>query len=109
VTPGQKRDIVKTMKDSFGTITLAVGDGANDVSMILEAHVGVGIYGEEGMQAVQASDFAVGEFQYLQRLLLIHGRWNYIRQSEMIQYFFYKNLVFTVPQFFFTFLCAFSG
>jgi len=54
--------VVKTMKDQFGTVTMAVGDGANDVSMILEAHIGVGIYGEEGMQAVQASDFAVGEF-----------------------------------------------
>ena len=109
VTPGQKRDVVKTMKDQFGTVTMAVGDGANDVSMILEAHIGVGIYGEEGMQAVQASDFAVGEFQYLYRLLIIHGRWNYIRISMMIQYFFYKNLVFTIPQFFFMFSSGFSG
>ncbi|CAG9323285.1 unnamed protein product [Blepharisma stoltei] len=109
VTPGQKRGIVKLMKDQTGSVTLSVGDGANDVSMILEAHIGVGIYGEEGMQAVQASDYAVGEFRYLWELLLIHGRFNYIRQSHMIMYFFYKNLVFTIPNFFYGFYCAYSG
>ncbi|CAG9335514.1 unnamed protein product [Blepharisma stoltei] len=109
VTPGEKREIVKLMKDNTGIKTLAVGDGANDVSMILEAHIGVGIYGEEGMQAVQASDYSIGEFKFLWELLLVHGRFNYIRQSEMIMYFFYKNLVFTMPHFFFGFYCAYSG
>ncbi|CAG9315183.1 unnamed protein product [Blepharisma stoltei] len=109
VTPGQKQEIVKLMKHETGVTTLAIGDGANDVSMILEAHVGIGIYGEEGMQAVQASDYAIGEFKYLWELLLVHGRFNYIRESEMIMYFFYKNLVFTIPQFFFAFYCAYSG
>jgi P-type E1-E2 ATPase len=70
---------VKLIKDTFKTVTLSVGDGANDVSMLLEAHIGIGIYGEEGMQAVQASDYAIGEFKFLYRLLLIHGRWNYLR------------------------------
>ncbi|CAG9321794.1 unnamed protein product [Blepharisma stoltei] len=109
VTPGQKREVVKLMKDRKKLVTLSIGDGANDVSMILEAQVGVGIYGEEGMQAVQASDYAIGEFKYLWELLLVHGRFNYIRQSEMILYFFYKNLVFTIPQFLFSFYCAYSG
>lgn len=109
VTPGQKQEVVKLMKDHSGYITLAIGDGANDVAMILEAHVGVGLYGEEGMQSVQASDYAIGEFKFLWELLLVHGRYNYVRQSEMIMYFFYKNLVFTIPQFFFAFYCAFSG
>ncbi|OMJ80579.1 hypothetical protein SteCoe_19121 [Stentor coeruleus] len=77
--------------------------------MILEAHIGVGLYGEEGIQAVQASDYALGEFRYLWELLLVHGRFNYIRQSEMILYFFYKNLVFTLPQFLFSHYCAYSG
>ena len=109
VTPGQKKDVVKLVKDCYKSVTLAIGDGANDVSMILEAQVGVGLYGEEGMQAVQASDYAVGEFRYLWELLFIHGRFNYIRQSETILYFIYKNLVFTLPQFYFAFFCAYSG
>lgn len=42
--------------------TLAIGDGANDVSMITSANVGVGIYGVEGQQAARSSDYAIGEF-----------------------------------------------
>jgi len=60
VTPKQKADVVKLVKDKLKKITLAIGDGANDVNMIQEAHVGVGIYGNEGMRAVQASDYAMG-------------------------------------------------
>ena len=109
MTPGQKRSIVDLVKKAQGSIVLTVGDGANDVPMILEGNIGVGIYGEEGMQAVQASDYAIGEFKYLWELLFVHGRFNYIRQSEMILYFIYKNLVFTLPQFWFCFYCTFSG
>ena len=109
VTPGQKKDVVKLVKEHRKCVTLAIGDGANDVSMILEAQVGVGLYGEEGMQAVQASDYAIGEFKFLWELLFVHGRFHYLRQSEMILYFIYKNLVFTLPQFYFAFYCAYSG
>ncbi|OMJ89990.1 hypothetical protein SteCoe_7779 [Stentor coeruleus] len=109
VSPGEKREVVKLVKDNTDKVTLSIGDGANDVPMILEAHIGVGLYGEEGIQAVQASDYALGEFRYLWELLLVHGRFNYIRQSEMILYFFYKNLVFTLPQFLFAHYCAYSG
>lgn len=109
MTPGQKKDIVKAVKTRTGRVCLTVGDGANDVPMILEGDVGVGIFGEEGMQAVQASDYAVGEFRLLWELLFVHGRYNYLRQSEMILYFIYKNLVFTIPQFWFAFYCGFSG
>jgi phospholipid-translocating P-type ATPase (flippase) len=84
VSPGQKKKMVSAVKSKYNHISLAVGDGANDVSMILEASIGVGIYGEEGMQAVQASDYAIGEFRFLWDLILNHGRINYIRQSEMI-------------------------
>ena len=98
VSPSQKADVVRLIKnDDESAITLAIGDGANDVSMIMEAHIGIGLYGNEGMRAVQASDFALGEFQYLWRLLLVHGRLCYLRNSELILYFFYKNLVFTLP------------
>ena len=109
MSPSDKKDVVRLIKDSCGAVTLSIGDGANDVPMILEAHIGVGLYGEEGIQAVQASDYALGEFRFLWELLLVHGRFNYIRQSEMILYFFYKNLVFTLPQFFFSHYCAYSG
>ncbi|CAK77311.1 unnamed protein product (macronuclear) [Paramecium tetraurelia] len=109
VTPKQKADMVRLVKNELGKITLAVGDGANDVNMIQEAHIGIGIYGQEGMRAVQASNYAIGEFKCLWKLVLFHGRQNYIRISEMILYFFYKNIIFTVPQFYFAFFCGLTG
>lgn len=74
-------------------MTLAIGDGANDVSMIQMADVGIGISGQEGMQAVMASDFAIGRFKFLSRLLLVHGHWCYDRICKMFLYFFFKNAV----------------
>lgn len=110
VSPGQKAAVVKLIKeDDPEVITLSIGDGANDVSMIREAHIGVGLYGNEGMRAVQACDFALAEFKFLWRLLLCHGRLCYLRNSETILYFFYKNLVMTAPHFFFAFMNGFSG
>ena len=88
---------------------LQIGDGGNDVSMIMEAHIGVGIYGEEGLRAVQNSDYAIGEFRFLHDLLLFHGRTNYMRNAQCILYFFYKNFVFTFLQFVFGFYCNFTG
>lgn len=81
VTPKQKAEVVRCIKYGLNKICLAIGDGANDVNMIQEAHIGVGIFGNEGMRAVQASDFAFVEFKGLWRLLLVHGRWSYIRIS----------------------------
>lgn len=95
--------------DDPEVITLSIGDGANDVSMMREAHIGIGIYGNEGMQAVQSCDFAIGEFKFLWRLLLHHGRLNYLRNAETILYFFYKNLVLTAPHIFYSFMNGFSG
>lgn len=109
MTPKQKAEVVKLVKDYLGKITLAVGDGANDVNMIQEAHIGIGIFGVEGMRAVQVSDFAIGEFRFLWKLVLVQGRWCYLRISEMILYFFYKNMAFTVIQFYYSFVCAYSG
>ena len=110
VSPLQKSQVVKMMKNyNSNSKTLAIGDGGNDVSMIMEAHIGVGIYGEEGMRAVQSSDYAIGEFRILHSLLLFHGRTNYIRNAECILYFFYKNFVFTFLQFVFGFYCNFTG
>jgi len=128
------------VKKGAHKITLSIGDGANDVSMIQAAHVGVGISGLEGMQAVMASDFAIAQFRYLTDLLLVHGRWSYLRVCkvlcflncnvyclilsyilvfhvvtlenvllQVVLYFFYKNLTFTLTQFWFTFQTGFSG
>ena len=110
VSPLQKSQVVKMMKnfDKNG-ITLAIGDGGNDVPMIMEAHIGVGIYGEEGLRAVQSSDYAVGEFKVLRELLFSHGRMNYVRNSECIHYFFFKNFVETFNQFLYGFYCNFTG
>lgn len=92
-TPLQKACIVSSVKKQLGMITLAIGDGANDVSMIQRADIGIGISGKEGMQAVMASDFAISKFKYLEKLLLVHGHWCYDRLARMILYFLYKNAV----------------
>lgn len=92
-TPLQKACIVTSVKDQLGMITLAIGDGANDVSMIQRADIGIGISGKEGMQAVMASDFAISKFKFLEKLILVHGHWCYDRLARMILYFFYKNAV----------------
>ena len=110
VSPSQKSQVVQKMKDfDKNAITLAIGDGGNDVSMIMEANIGIGIFGEEGTSAAQASDFAIGEFKYLKRLLFFHGRINLMRISNMILYFFYKNFVFTMQQFYYSFFSLASG
>ncbi|KAL0447089.1 UNVERIFIED_CONTAM: Phospholipid-transporting ATPase 3 [Sesamum latifolium] len=109
VSPLQKAQVTSLVRKGANRITLSIGDGANDVSMIQAAHVGVGISGQEGMQAVMASDFAIAQFRFLTELLLVHGRWSYLRICKVVTYFFYKNLTFTLTQFWFTFQTGFSG
>ncbi|KAH0846223.1 hypothetical protein AYO21_11708 [Fonsecaea monophora] len=99
VSPAQKAAVVQLVKSGLDVMALSIGDGANDVAMIQEADVGVGIAGEEGRQAVMSSDYAIGQFRFLQRLVLVHGRWSYRRLAESIANFFYKNLVWTVALF----------
>lgn len=109
VSPMQKAKVVNLVKKGLKVMTLAIGDGANDVSMIQEANVGVGISGEEGRQAVMASDYAIAQFSYLSKLLLVHGRWSYLRTSEMIFTFFYKNIMWTLVLFWYQLMCSFTG
>lgn len=109
VTPKQKAMVVELVKKYKKAITLAIGDGANDVNMIKTAHIGVGISGQEGMQAVMSSDYSFGQFRYLQRLLLVHGRWSYIRMCKFLRYFFYKNFAFTLVHFWYSFFNGFSA
>uniref|UniRef100_A0A674CH52 Phospholipid-transporting ATPase n=1 Tax=Salmo trutta TaxID=8032 RepID=A0A674CH52_SALTR len=109
MAPLQKAQIVKMVKTSKGSpITLSIGDGANDVSMILEAHVGIGIKGREGRQAVRNSDYAIPKLKHLKKLLLGHGHLYYVRIAHLVQYFFYKNLCFILPQFLYQFFCGYS-
>ncbi|CAG5044770.1 unnamed protein product [Parnassius apollo] len=108
-TPLQKAYIVKAVKEELGVTTLAIGDGANDVSMIQTADVGVGLSGQEGRQAVMASDFALSRFKYIERLLLVHGHWCYDRLARMILYFFLKNATFVFLVFWYQLYCGFSS
>ena len=110
VSPKQKGDIVSMVQARFPKkVTLAIGDGANDVAMIMKAHVGVGIAGREGMQAARTADFAFGKFKYLRPLLFIHGREAYRRNSDIILYSFYKSVLYIIVQFQFGAFSVFSG
>ena len=101
VSPAQKAAVVSMVKNGLDVMTLSIGDGANDVAMIQEADVGVGIAGEEGRQAAMSSDYAIAQFRFLQRLVLVHGRWSYRRLAETISNFFYKNMVWVWSIFWF--------
>lgn len=110
VSPLQKALVVKMVKRKKKlSLLLAIGDGANDVSMIQAAHVGVGISGMEGMQAARSADVSIGQFKYLRKLLLVHGAWSYQRLSNAILYSFYKNITLYMTQFWFVFTNCFSG
>ncbi|XP_063428807.1 phospholipid-transporting ATPase IF-like isoform X5 [Mytilus trossulus] len=109
MSPLQKAEVVKLIKTGKDApVTAAIGDGANDVSMIQEAHVGLGIMGKEGRQAVRNSDYAFSKFKFLNRMLLLHGHFFYHRISTLVNYFFYKNVAFITAQFFYMFFSAFS-
>jgi len=116
VSPLQKAEMVRLVRErpqkgmtKSAPVTLAIGDGANDVPMIQEAQVGVGIAGREGRQAVNNSDFAIAQFQYLQRLLFVHGRWNYRRACKFTLFTFWRNTVQVLMSFYFSFVSGYSG
>jgi phospholipid-transporting ATPase len=110
VSPKQKADIVELIKKKYPKkITLSIGDGANDVSMLMKAHIGVGIAGREGMQAARASDYAIGKFKFLKTLMFVHGREAYRKNSAIICYSFYKNILYVVVQMHFNWFANFSG
>lgn len=108
VSPAQKAAVVSMVKNGLDIMSLSIGDGANDVAMIQEADVGVGIAGVEGRQAAMSSDYAIAQFRFLQRLILVHGRWSYRRMAECIANFFYKNMVWVWSIFWFEIFCDFD-
>ncbi|KAL2546544.1 putative phospholipid-transporting ATPase 9 [Forsythia ovata] len=108
-SPKQKALVTRLVKEGTRKTTLAIGDGANDVGMLQEADIGIGISGVEGMQAVMSSDIAIAQFRFLERLLLVHGHWCYRRISSMICYFFYKNVTFGFTVFMYEAYASFSG
>ncbi|BHF64686.1 Phospholipid-transporting ATPase IA [Sparganum proliferum] len=109
VSPWQKSAVVQFVRSKSKEVTLAIGDGANDVGMIQAAHIGVGIIGKEGMQAVSASDFAIGQFRFLKRLLFVHGVWDYSRITDVVLYCFYKSCCLYLILFWFNWWTGFSG
>ncbi|EOA14661.1 hypothetical protein CARUB_v10027927mg [Capsella rubella] len=108
VTPSQKAQLVEILK-SCDYRTLAIGDGGNDVRMIQQADIGVGISGREGLQAARAADYSIGRFRFLKRLILVHGRYSYNRTAFLSQYSFYKSLLICFIQIFFSFISGVSG
>lgn len=98
-SPAQKATLVKCIRDHVpASLTLAIGDGANDIAMIQASHVGIGISGREGLQAARISDYAIAQFRFLQKLLFVHGRWNYIRTAKYILGTFWKEIMFYLMQ-----------
>lgn len=97
-SPAQKSAIVTAIRQRLPkALTLAIGDGANDLAMISASHVGVGISGKEGLQAARVADYSIAQFRFLQRLLLVHGRWNYSRSAKFILATFWKEMFFYLP------------
>ncbi|KAF9540200.1 hypothetical protein EC957_004559 [Mortierella hygrophila] len=110
VSPAQKALVVKTVRARCkNTVTLAIGDGANDIAMIQEANVGIGITGKEGLQAARSSDYSIAQFRFLERLLFVHGRWSYVRVSKFVLGTFYKCATFYLTQGLFQIFTGFSG
>ena len=98
-SPSQKASLVRSIRHKVrNAVTLAIGDGANDIAMIQEAHVGIGITGKEGLQAARTSDYSIAQFRFLSKLLLVHGRWNYIRTCKYTLGTFWKEMLFYLTQ-----------
>ncbi|KAG0019775.1 hypothetical protein BGZ81_009610 [Podila clonocystis] len=108
-SPLQKALVVELIRRGKKTVCLAIGDGANDVSMIQAANIGVGIAGQEGMQAAMASDYSITQFRFIKKLVLVHGHWGYMRIAEMILNFFFKNVLWVAAVLWFQIYCGFSA
>ena len=97
-SPAQKASIVQAIRAEQPGLTMAIGDGANDIAMITSSHVGIGISGKEGLQAARVADYSIAQFRFLQHLLLVHGRWNYVRTAKFILWTYWKEMFFYMVQ-----------
>jgi phospholipid-transporting ATPase len=109
VSPKQKAKVVQLTRKNGKWVTLSIGDGANDVPMIMEANIGVGIQGKEGTQAVRSADYAIGQFRYLEKLLLVYGRNGYVKITKFICYYFYKNIILVFTELALALFNGYSG
>lgn len=109
VSPLQKAEVVELVRKHRNAVTLAIGDGANDIAMIRKAHIGVGISGVEGLQAAFVSDYSIAQFRFLKRLLLVHGIWNYFRLGKLIVFSFYKNIFLFITEMWYANYSGWSG
>lgn len=109
-SPSQKAELVKAIRRYVPrSMTLAIGDGANDIGMIQASHVGIGISGREGLQAARIADYAIAQFRFLQKLLLVHGRWNYLRTGRYVLATFWKEIFFYLIQAHYQRLTGYTG
>lgn len=109
-SPSQKANLVKSIRRFVPkSMTLAIGDGANDIGMIQASHVGIGISGREGLQAARISDYSIAQFRFLQKLLFVHGRWNYLRTGKYVLATFWKEIFFYIVQAHFQRFNGYSG
>ncbi|CCK71876.1 aminophospholipid-translocating P4-type ATPase DNF3 KNAG_0I00850 [Huiozyma naganishii CBS 8797] len=109
-SPSQKALMVSNIRETNrNTVTLAIGDGANDIAMIQAADIGIGIAGREGLQASRSADYSFGQFRFLLKLLLVHGRYNYIRTAKFLLCTFYKEATFYMTQLIYQRYTLFSG
>lgn len=109
-SPSQKANMVSAVRNlKKDAVTLAIGDGANDIAMIQSADIGVGITGKEGLQAARSADYAIAQFRFLLKLLLVNGRYNYVRTSKFVLCTFYKELFFYLTQAIYQRNTLFSG
>lgn len=109
-SPAQKANLVMSIRRYIPkSMTLAIGDGANDIGMIQASHVGIGISGREGLQAARISDYSIAQFRFLQKLLFVHGRWNYLRTGKYVLATFWKEILFFIVQAHFQRLNGYTG
>lgn len=109
-SPYQKAKMVSAIRNlKKNAVTLAIGDGANDIAMIQSADIGIGITGKEGLQAARSADYAFSQFKYLVKLILVNGRYNYVRTTKFILSTFYKEVLFYLSQCIYQRNTLFSG
>jgi P-type E1-E2 ATPase len=108
--PLDKANVVNFIRErNRGKITLAIGDGANDVNMIQSAHIGIGIKGKEGNQASMFADYSIPEFRGLRRLIFWHGRNFSQRMIDFICLCIWKNMSISTALSFYNCYAGFSG